>query len=248
MTRLSGTLAVALAVLGVLLLADSAQAQRRGFRQGQGFGPGPGGFMMGGGGEALFLLANPQIQREIDLLEEQKEKIDDIRARVFSEMREGMADRGDLSREERDQRMREMQQRRAERMKKIDEEIGKILLPHQQKRLDDIQALLVLRQLGPNAFESDAVRKVLQLNEDQREKLRRIGEETRDKLEEAQRKISDEAKKQAMGVLTAEQKETVERLEKDKFQLDLGPMGPGGRRRGGPIGGPPGPRRSRPER
>jgi Spy/CpxP family protein refolding chaperone len=141
------------------LLADPALAQR-----GQGRG-GRGGF---GGPDALAL--NPSVQKELNLSEDQIQKIKD----VTQSIRDKHKDESDAVRNLQGDERREKNQ---ELRKKISDETNQalagILKPEQSKRLKEI----TLQQRSAQAFNDPEVQKGLNLTDDQKDKIKTINED-----------------------------------------------------------------------
>jgi Spy/CpxP family protein refolding chaperone len=141
------------------LLAGPALAQR-----GQGRG-GRGGF---GGPDALAL--NPSVQKELNLSEDQIQKIKD----VTQSIRDKHKDESDAVRNLQGDERREKNQ---ELRKKISDETNQalagILKPEQSKRLKEI----TLQQRSAQAFNDPEVQKGLNLTDDQKDKIKTINED-----------------------------------------------------------------------
>jgi Spy/CpxP family protein refolding chaperone len=214
MKRLCMTLCVALLLFGV----QTASAQR------PGGGRGPGGF----GGGPVFLLANEAVQKELNIAQEQREKLREI----AQEMREGAGQRGDfqnLSQEERQKRVAEMQ----ERAKKAEEKINTVLDAKQKERLEQLR----IQREGASALARDEVAEKVGLAADQKEKIQKIqqeargnfgggGQNFRDLSNEDRQKLFAEMRERRekvandiLGVLNAEQKEKFEKLKGAKFDF-----------------------------
>lgn len=275
MARSYRVVVIAVALLAAVALCAQAWAQpgaggQRGPRPG-GMG-GFGGFGMmgggpGGGGVSMMygtLLNTPTVQKDLELVDEQKEKLKAANEKAQASMREvfsGMGNMRDLGEEERKTKMGEVgkkMQAQAETAKKAIEEI---LLPHQLERLKGI----ALQRMGVGALNDKQIQQDLKMTEDQIAKLKSIGEESGKKTqemfagmrdlsqEERQAKFAEmgqkmqEMRKQTetklMDVLTADQKESLEKMKGEKLEIPdselrprgFGPGGPGGR--GGPGGG-----------
>jgi Spy/CpxP family protein refolding chaperone len=225
--------------------------------------------MMGGGpgGGSLsmmygMLLNSPTVQKDLDLVDEQKAKLKEANEKAQAAMREMFSGMRDLSQEERQQKMGEIgkkMQAQAEATKKLIEET---LLPHQLDRLKG----LALQRIGTGALNFKEIQEDLKMTEEQVAKLKSIGEESAKKNqemfagmrdlspEERQAKFAEigqkmqEMRKQTetklMDVLTAEQKESLEKMKGEKLEIPAsefgGPGGfgrPGGFGQGGPGGG-----------
>ena len=188
------------AVIAVVLLAAVAVCAEVWAQPGPGGGrgPRPGGFgfgiagfgMMGGGpgGGSIsmmygMLLNTATVQKELELVEEQKTKIKAANEKAQAAMREmfsGMGNFRDLSEDERKSKMEDMRkkgQAQAEANKKAIEEI---LLPHQLERLKGI----CLQRAGIAALNDKQIQQDLKMSDDQVAKLKSIGEESMKKSQE----------------------------------------------------------------
>jgi Spy/CpxP family protein refolding chaperone len=212
-------------------------------------GPGGGRGMFGGGGrfnDPTFLLGAEQVQKELELSDEQKTKVGSL----VDDARQSMMGLRDLSQEERQTKMQDMA--KANR-KKIDD----ILMPPQRERLDQIS----LQIAGAGALSRPEIADKLSLTADQKSKLQELADdaqqkrmdlfsagpptdqqEMQDRMQKAQ-KIGADQKEKAMAVLTADQKQTFEKMQGKKFDFDITQMFPRGGGFGGGGGGPGGPNR-----
>lgn len=230
--RRIGVLAVTLVCSLLVTLAVQAQP-------GGGRGPGRGmGFGMMGGGMGMGLLPLLQVQDvqdDLQLTPDQKDKLREL----AEGQRGGMRGMADLSQDEMRAKMRERQEA-------TQKQVAAILKPEQLKRLEGIQ----LQVGGAAALLTPETQKALALTPDQIEKIRVILQQIRDKMGdsfanfrdmsqderraagEKMRAAQKEAVEEATKVLTPQQRETLDKLKGKK--LDIEPpmmMGPG--RRGG---------------
>ncbi len=237
----------------VLLMASVAFAQPGQGRRGGagGFGRGGAGFGGGfGGGGPLALLRMEEVQKELELTDEQKSEIQKL-----AESQRGQRGQGgdrqnfqNLSQEERQQRFAQLREQAEARAKETREKLAEILLPHQSERLDQ----LVIQQQGINALNNPEVQAKLELTDDQKEKLRQVPQELREQLfqgggrgegdaqarREQFEKFRTEMESKMLAVLTDAQKQKFEELKGKKFdfpQPTFGQRGGGqrGQRRGG---------------
>jgi Spy/CpxP family protein refolding chaperone len=193
--------------------------------------------MMGGG--VMMLLQNEKVQKEIDLDADQKEKVQALvkeQQEEFAASRESMRD---LSQEERMTKMRE-------NMEKTQKKVEGVLLPKQLARVKQISLQMQLSMMPGMVLANPDVVKELGLTEDQQSKVKTINEDARKAMSEMftpgqqpDREKMAQARKDAetklMDVLTADQKEKLEKMKGEKFDttgLGMGPGGPGGGRRG----------------
>ena len=156
---------------------------------------------------SFYSLRMPNIQKELELVEEQKQKVEEIIKAYYDKMREGSqydwAELRELSTEERQKKYAEIREKRMEVMKvagkEAEEAIEKALLPHQFKALKQIN----LRTRGSSMLYSQAVLGQLEITDEQKEKLTKI----RQQMQEKMQKLQAESQKKTLEVLTAEQRE-----------------------------------------
>jgi Spy/CpxP family protein refolding chaperone len=208
---------VCAAAVALLALPGWASAQ----------GPGGRGGFFGGGNQGLMLLGDENVQKELDIVDSQKQKLDALRDKIRDEMRAMFQGGGGGNREE----MREkMQQTMANFSKEADD----ILLPQQRERLKQIAVQSRLR-FGNT---SDAVGDALDLTDEQKEKLREKEREIAPEMQKEINKVRDKYRDKLLEVLTPEQRAKWKELvgnpiEFQQQQFGRGQGGPGGRGRGG---------------
>lgn len=231
------------------------QGQGRGGRGGRGGGFG-GGFGGGGFGMSLSRIVGiEEVQKELKITDEQKTKLDAIRA----EARQGGGGGGgggfgnfqNMSEEERNKLFEEMRKQGEERNKKVEA----VLNDDQNKRAKEI----LLQVRGNSALADPEVAKGLALTEDQVASVKTIGEESGKQMrelfqpggggdrEEARKKMEELRKntdEEYLNVLTDEQKAKFAAMKGAKFDIDpaalrggFGGPGGGGGGRGGRRGG-----------
>ena len=249
-------------VFGLALFVASVASAQPGGR-----GPGgPGGFgggMMGGGSNSyLQLLRLEQVQKDIELVDDQKTKIKELADAVSKEMRDQFSGMRDLSAEQRQAKMEEFRKKAADREAELTKKVEAILLPHQVKRLKEIN----IQVQGLRALQNAEVAKELGITEDQKAKMEAIRKEITDqfaKAREEMQNLSDEERrakfremgekmrgnreeteKKILDILTPAQKEKFETMKGKKIEINMsqlfgGQGGQGGRRgaRGGNGGG-----------
>jgi Spy/CpxP family protein refolding chaperone len=224
---------VGLVALAALLIATPLMAQERQGRRG-GFGRG------GAGISKSQLLQNENVQKELELVDDQKTAL----AKIAEEAREGRRGGGgfdpDASAEERAKAREE----RMARQREIDKKIETVLLAPQKTRLNEIY----VQALGSNALTDPAIAKELGIGADLQEKIQETRMEAfrnafqdggEDDSPEARRerftKIQADVEKQVLALLSAEQQAKLEKMKGKKVGFELNVFGRGGRggRRGG---------------
>jgi hypothetical protein len=227
-----------------MMMATAAIAQPPGGRQGGGRGGFGGGMMGGPGANLMGLLRSQDVQNDLQLTTDQKDKLQDAaQAMGMGNMRERMQGLQDLSQEE---RMAKMQEIMKEMQEKTEKQLAEILQPAQLARLKEIR----LQVMGAGALALPEVSKALDITAEQTEKLKAIQQQIQDKVREAMQGSQDlsqeermakmrelrqqtmkEATEKALEILTPQQKVTFEKLKGKKIDIDLSTLGqqrPGG--------------------
>jgi hypothetical protein len=227
-----------LAVGLAAFLSSAAEAQR-----------GRGGFGMGLN-NPYALLANPSVQKELAMTEEQVKKVRDVTQSIQDKHKDERAEIQQLERgsEERREKSQALNKKVADETK---EGLKGVLKSSQEKRLNQI----VMQQRGVQAFSEAEVQKKLDLKDDQKEKLKTIAEDSQNEIreafqgargggpegfQEAMKKITalrKEAMEKATSVLDDKQKKTWEDMTGKPFQIQFQGRGGRGRRGGGAGGG-----------
>ena len=243
--RVVGTIVV------VLALCVGAVAKAQPPARGPG---GPGGFSMmnSGSSQMIRLLGMPEVQRELELVDDQKNKLktigDDLRQRMQKEF-SGIRD---LPQAERQAKFDEMQKKAKTWGEEAQKRVEEILLPHQLDRLHEIS----VQTRGAGALIDPKIQADLGLNDQQKNKLRELTEKTQNEVrglfegvrelpEEARRakmtenrekmqKIIKDASDQAMATLTEQQRTKLEEMKGKKIDIQFPQRGPQGRGQAAP--------------
>jgi len=213
---------VGLLALVALLIATPLMAQQRG----RGFG-------RGGGVTKAAVLGNENVQKELEIVADQKEQI----AAIVQEAAQGRrGGRGDPNATD-EERAKAAEERR-ERLRAIDKKIDAVLVGPQKTRLNEIY----VQALGTNALTDPDIAKELGIGQDLQDKINEARMEAFQAARgdggggpEAFAKIRDEVEKKALALLSDEQKAKFEKMKGKKVSFDLSAIGRGGRggRRGG---------------
>ena len=180
------------------------------------------------GQSLMYLLYYPQLQKEIELVEDQKAELQKIQSESQVKMTEAYKtlnanQEGDPL--VRQQKYMELYQTLG---KETEEKVAKVLLPHQKKRLSQIMLQMKLSQSSygygfAGALEGDDVGKELGITDAQREELKKKEEKIRaeftKKYQEFYKKLNEETKEEMMSVLTPAQRKKLEDLLGTKFEL-----------------------------
>ena len=193
---------------------------------------------------ALSLLGNEKIQKELDLVEDQIEEIkelsDEMRTsmrEMFNGLRESMSGASDKERRE---MWAEMQGEMETRYEEIQPKIESVLLPAQVQRLAEIKMQTMLRRSGGLTSEhgSKALKDELDISDDQMEAMKEKAVEVRKSLEAKIEKLRKEAELEVLSVLDTEQREKYKKMMGNAYDVDelFGRNGRGSTR-GGARGG-----------
>lgn len=161
------------------------------------------------------------VKKDLELVDEQTQKINQIRTDLQKETSEMYKKMRDLSREERMKRYREMNEELAE---KIENQIKEVLLPEQLARLKEVALQMKLRSyygLG-QALSGDDLVESLDISERQKKELLKVQQEVqqeiRQKTMEFNAKIRAEAQEKILKVLSKKQRDKLEKMQGDKFE------------------------------
>ena len=229
------------AILAIFMSVDVVMAQP---------GRGGGGSIFGQVTQ-LSLLGQEAVQKELELVEDQLEFINDIRDRQREGMRElfmGARDRFQgMSDDERRKAFEDIQKKMQESNKELEAEALEELLPHQTARLKQLLAQAQTRRNGgPTSGRlSEGLIEELGLTDKQVEELKAKAEEVSAKLKEKVAKLQAQAQEEIFSsVLSKDQHAKYKELMGDSFEFeersrfgggDRG--GRGGGDRGGDRGG-----------
>ena len=221
MIRRQGTFVFLVAV--TLVMAGALDADAQGRRGGQRGSRSMGGMSFGGPmrGGAIALLRRKDVQKELELVDDQIKELEAIGEGGWREALSGLRD---LPREEQFTKMREVME---EQRKQVEAKINDILLPHQLKRYKQLQVQSQMRGNGA-AIMMGRVAEQLNITESQRDELRKkfadIQGEIRAEIEAIQAKARDRLLKE----LTPAQQAKFKSMVGETFKFtDEPPRGPG---------------------
>ena len=208
----------------VLALTTAATAQPPG-----GFGGGRGGFGGPGGGGGLgMLLRSDEVRAELELLDDQTEKLQAIEEEMRDKIRQEMG--GRMRGGERPD-FEAMRATFDEMRKEVETKIGEVLTTQQMDRLRQIETQQQIQQGGARSLMGGPLADKLGLTDEQKEQLREKGREVEAKLQEKMAAARAEAREEMLTVLTAEQRATLDELTGTPFTLSEQPQwGRGGDR------------------
>jgi Spy/CpxP family protein refolding chaperone len=228
MTRSRRLMVLAMTLVLGVAFACAPQAQAA---EGSRRGP-PRGYR---GSSLLGLLLSEQVQKEMNLNEEQTAKVQQLVEKLGAEMREQYTALREI--EDRQERRAKMTELRDQFDDKVREQLRDVVEREQMMRLYQIR--MQVRPVTDSLANRYVVRR-LELTEDQQKKVAEVAKETQAKQSElfsAMRDASDEqraeafqklrqlrsdADEKALAVLTAEQKQAFEEMKGKKIELEMG--------------------------
>ena len=249
---------MAVSLFAVAILATPSLAQGPGGPGGPGgFGGGFGGGGFGGGG-LTEMLRRDDVRAELELVDDQVKDMEalaeKLRARMQEEFTKLREAGNDGNREDRFAGMRETMQKIAADAEK---QVGEILLPHQMKRLKQLQNQMRMQGGSTRALTDGSLAEELGITDAQKEKLRESATKVEQELRQKLAELRKEAQEKLLAELTPEQRSKYKELVGDPFEFQRpeagrGPGGPGfggaGGGRGGAGAGGTGGRGNRPAR
>jgi len=212
--------------------------------------PGRGGFGMrggfGGGNNLLYLAMNEAVQKEIEVVDDQKAEINKLSEEIRGQRQQGERPNfREMSEEDREKYIAQMRERSAKEAKTANAKLEEILLEHQMKRLKEI----ALQQRGTSALTDPEVAKELKITDAQKKKLEEVSTANRESMgtrmrelfqggnregiREKMQEMRKEADGKVLAVLTGEQKKKFEEMKGEAFEMPRRTFTRGGGRRGG---------------
>jgi len=210
--------------------------------QGPGGPGGPGGFF--GGGGMIGLIGRDEVQQELQLVDEQKDKVrgitDEMRNKVRDQMRDVFGQMQNLSDDERRAKFGEIRTKMEAMTAETEKQLEKVLLPHQLDRLKQIDLQTKVQTRGASALTGGDVAKALNLTDEQREKLEKRAAEVQEELQTKIKQLQADARKKMLDVLTPDQQAQLDKMLGQQFDLPEQNFRDRFRGRSGRGGRPPG--------
>lgn len=185
--------------------------------------PGGGGFQAYANplGQSLPYLWGPQMEKELDIVDTQREALTKLRNDATAKMRTLY----DMNIADPQERLKKYN----EASKALGEETEKkaldILLPHQIKRIKQIALQMQLQQAGYGssaAFQNSQIADELKITDEQRtqlqEKQKEVSKEMQEKTQAFYKQLQEESREKVLSVLTPAQRKKLEELTGDKFE------------------------------
>ncbi len=163
---------------------------------------------------AYSALAQESVQKQIELVPEQKEKLREISRKYLEEIqgtgRIDWSKWGEMSQEERKAKTEEMQKRYSDAQASAKKAIEEVLLPHQIDKLKQIE----FRNRASSLLYAPNVIEQIGLTEEQRNKLKQLREEQQKKMAA----LMEETMEKTLDVLNDEQRKKLEEMSNRPWQ------------------------------
>lgn len=201
----------------VLIGGNSARAQPQA-AQAQGFAQ----YRIGGASQTIHWLRNPQIQKEIELVDEQAKKIEALRKDFYEESRQMYSKLKGVDRAKYHEKQQEQYKALAE---KTDKRLKDILLPQQIDRLNQIQIQMQmqLRTYGNvSPLMGGNLAKELGITQEQQKEMQEAQVAANKQMQEKIRKFYEQARKErteeVLRVLSSEQRAKLKKMLGNDFE------------------------------
>lgn len=219
-----------LTCLGLSLVASAAVAQQRAEVRGRLGAGGPPGF----GGGPLELLQRADVQAELELLDEQKNELNaavvkftERRREVLGKFAEQFRNRDAASEADRDALRAEVQDA-FQSLGRSAEESLTFLLPHQRRRLSQLELQFRLRATGGlGALGSREIGEQLAVTDEQREALRNKAIELGREFSKKLAVLRNEMQEQLLAELNPDQRTKFQEMLGNPFEFQERPLGGG---------------------
>ena len=181
---------------------------------------GDNGMFFGGASDTFSMLSDPSVRKDLELVDEQMDRIREVNKEFGQRIRDSL---GDLSKDGFDPAQ-------ASKLKDIigdiqrqkQEEIDKLLLPHQIDRLKQVALQMQMKSRGTaNALSNDKIAEALGLTEEQIKNLKSRSTELQQEIAEKTKKLQADAKEELIGMLTSEQQQKLKEMMGDDFATNM---------------------------
>jgi len=166
-----------------------------------------------GGGSPLGLLSNRKIREDIEMVDDQYEQLKDLHSQIQSRLGERIRS---IDFSDTESAAAEISRIR----KSAEEDMDKLLLPHQTKRLKQIRMQSQLQRrslveiLSSNPFKAD-----LEISDQQLKELRDSNKEIQADLQREIEELREKARKKLLSKLDKNQRNQIEEMLGDRFEF-----------------------------
>ena len=178
-------------------------------------------------GQSLQWLWSPQMEKELDIVDTQREALTKVRNEAMTKMRSLY----DMNIADPQERMKKYNESAKTLGEETEKKVQDILLPHQVKRIKQIALQMQLQSAGYGgaaAFQNELAEE-LKITDEQKtqlqEKQKEVAKEMQEKTQAFYKQLQEESREKLLSVLTPAQRRKLEELTGEKFQWQ--PANPG---------------------
>jgi len=171
-------------------------------------------------GQTLQWLYGAQMEKELDIVPDQREAIQKLRTESQAKIRTLY----DLSIADPQERMKKYNEGAKALAEETDKKVAEILLPHQLKRLQQIALQMQFQQgaYGTNPLTGERLATELNITDEQKARLqeaqKKALQEMQEKTQAFYKQLQEETREKILSVLTPEQRRKLDELTGEKFQ------------------------------
>ena len=172
------------------------------------------------------LLNHPSVQKDLELVEEQQDRLREINREFSRHISEEMAKFKNGPNGFDVRRFKEIQPILAELTAQKRAQIESVLLPHQLDRLKQVALQMNMKSRGTARALQSELAKELDITEEQVQRLKEREKQLNQELQEKIKQWKEEARKELLEELTPQQRTKLNQLLGDKFETDINDFHP----------------------
>lgn len=161
-------------------------------------------------GDIVSMLGNSDIHKELELMDDQHQRLRDIKARydkMISEIQQ--TQKAGETEIDKKARQKEIEETRAERLQMMEE----VLLPHQRDRLHQVSLQMKMRHRGDlQMLTGEDLADLLGITEEQKQRLTKRAEKIKKEMEAEIAEAKKRARAKLMDELTSDQRKKLEQM------------------------------------
>ena len=168
-------------------------------------------------GDSFSMLNNPSVQKDLQLVDEQLEQIQDINKEFGERIREKLDEMRDENGNLNIQGGGGFSELISDLKSQQRQQIEDILLPNQQDRLKQVARQMKMKRMGSQRAITELLAKELGISDDQRRKIEEKSKKLQSELEAQIATLKAKAKKDLLQELSQDQRKKLEDLLGDEF-------------------------------
>ncbi len=173
----------------------------------------------GGSGNGLHLLNDPSVMKDLELVDDQRERLANVQKEFGQQFNDAMQQFGKSKNDQ--ARIKEIQEEMQAIQKEKAEALANVLLPHQLDRIKQVSNQMQINAQGTaGALQYGFLAKELEISDEQKKKLAEIQKKLQEDIAEKTKQLQEAAKKQVLQELTAEQRAKLKDMTGEEFKRD----------------------------